>query len=129
MTKIESIESLDKVLHDINNFDIFFCLEGKLFLVEIFKNVVPKARRQKIIYSSLANSYLCKLLIKIKFKSEYASSIGSIISKLLLRIGDGIDKYIDNEYIHLPSNMVIYNIDADVGLDELIDGVFPKLKI
>ena len=47
---------------------------------------------------------------------------------MLLRIGYGTEEYIYNNYIRLPSNMIISNTNGDVGLNKLIDNVFSKLE-
>ena len=130
MMRKESIESLDKTLQDINNCNTLF--GGKVIVFGgDFRQVlpvVPKASKEEVINSSLANSYLWQHLIKIKLNQNMRAQLDLLFCELLLRIGDGIEDYVHNDYIQLPLNMVISNVDDDAGLDELINCVFPRLQ-
>ena len=72
MMRNESIESLDKILQDINNSDILFRDKVVVFGGDFMQvlPVVPRANRQEIVDSSLVNSYMWEQLIKIKLKQN-----------------------------------------------------------
>ena len=50
-----------------------------------------------------------------------------MVSNYLLRIGNGTEETIGDDYIHLPDDIVIGFTDTEVAVNKLIQDVFPSL--
>ncbi|KAH7522014.1 hypothetical protein FEM48_Zijuj07G0093000 [Ziziphus jujuba var. spinosa] len=130
MVKKEAIESLDKMLQDINECDLLFGGKVVVFGGDFRQvlPVVPKGTREEVINSSLVNSYLWPKLHKIKLSQNMRAQFDPLFSQYLLRIGDGVEEYIHDDYIKLPCQMIVPNVDKEDALDNLIKHVFLEIE-
>ena len=68
------------------------------------------------------------LLIKIKLIENMRARLDPTFSEFLLCIGDGKHEKNNDDYIRLPSNMIIPYEDDNISLQKLIKVVFPNIE-
>lgn len=96
-----------------------------------FRQVLPVVRhgtRTQITDATLQRSHLWEGIRKIRLNRNMRAQSNPWFSDFLLRVGNGMEKTIGNDYIRLPDDIVIPFTDKEACLDMLIDGVFPSLQ-
>uniref|UniRef100_A0A453R085 ATP-dependent DNA helicase n=1 Tax=Aegilops tauschii subsp. strangulata TaxID=200361 RepID=A0A453R085_AEGTS len=102
MTKRQAVETLDRLLQDIMECSLPF--GGKVVgFGGDFRQVLPVVTRGTRAQTD-------------PWFSEY-----------LLRIGNGTEETIGDDYVHLPEDIVIAYTDDDEPINKLIEDVFPSL--
>uniref|UniRef100_A0A453NDY7 ATP-dependent DNA helicase n=1 Tax=Aegilops tauschii subsp. strangulata TaxID=200361 RepID=A0A453NDY7_AEGTS len=102
MTKRQAVETLDRSLQDIMECSLPF--GGKVVVFDgDFRQVLPVVTRGTRAQTD-------------PWFSEY-----------LLRIGNGTEETIGDDYVHLPEDIVIAYTDDDEPINKLIEDVFPSL--
>ncbi|PON70500.1 DNA helicase Pif1-like [Trema orientale] len=131
MVHRHAIESLDKMLQDVNESSLPF--GGKVIVFGgDFRQVLPvvlKGRKEDIIKATLVQSYLWKSFTNIKLVQNMRAKSDTSFSEYLLRIGNGEEECDSLDRVQLPNNMIIPFKDQVVSLGELLDVVFPKLDV
>ena len=128
MTKRQAVETLDRSLQDIMESSLPFGGKVMVFGGD-FRQVLPLVTcgvRAQIIEATLQRSYLWENIRKIRLSSNIHSDPWFL--EYLLRIGNGTEETIGDDYIRLPNDIVIGYTDTDVVLQTLIQHVFPSLE-
>nr|XP_040256258.1 uncharacterized protein LOC120973983 [Aegilops tauschii subsp. strangulata] len=68
-----------------------------------------------------------KKIRKIRLTRNMRAQTDPWFSEYLLRIGDGTEETIGDDYVHLPEDIVIAYTDDDEPINKLIKDVFPSL--
>uniref|UniRef100_A0A452XTJ4 ATP-dependent DNA helicase n=1 Tax=Aegilops tauschii subsp. strangulata TaxID=200361 RepID=A0A452XTJ4_AEGTS len=102
MTKRQAVETLDRSLQDIMECSLPFGGKVVVFGGD-FRQVLPVVTRGTRAQTD-------------PWFSEY-----------LLRIGNGTEETIGDDYVHLPEDIVIAYTDDDEPINKLIEDVFPSL--
>ncbi|KAL5546675.1 hypothetical protein UlMin_006362 [Ulmus minor] len=107
------------MLQDINDCNLPF--GGKVVVFggdfhQVFL-VVPRGRKEEIININL-----------IKLTENMRARLDPTFSEFLLCIGDGKQEKNNDDYIRLPSNMIIPYEDDNISLQKLIKVVFPNIE-
>ncbi|KAL5575313.1 hypothetical protein UlMin_017012 [Ulmus minor] len=125
-----AIEALDIMLQDINDCNLSFGGKVVVFGGDFRQvlPVVPRGRKEEIINTSLVMSYIWPLLIKIKLTENMRARLDPTFLEFLLCIGDGKHEKNNDDYIRLPSNMIIPYEDDNISLQKLIKVVFPNIE-
>ena len=87
--------------------------------------VVTRGTRGQITDATLQRSYLWENIRKIRLSQNMRAQSDAWFSEYLLRIGNGTEETIGDDYIRLPNDIVIGYTDTDVVLQTLIQHVFP----
>ncbi|TVU21988.1 hypothetical protein EJB05_31660, partial [Eragrostis curvula] len=128
MTKRQSIECLDKSLQDIMGCDEPF--GGKIMVFGgDFRQVlpvVPRGTRAQITNATLQRSYIWDRIRKIRLTQNMRAQSDPLFSQYLLRVGDGVEVSVGDDYIRLPEEIVI-EYDEEKGIDKLVEDIFPNL--
>ncbi|KAK3188902.1 hypothetical protein Dsin_028463 [Dipteronia sinensis] len=129
MRKRQTIEALDKMMHDINDSGLPF--GGKVVVFgSDFRQVllvVPKATKEETINASLVNSYLWPMLEKIRLNENMRARLDPLFCEYLLRIGDGTEKSNGDKKIKLSTIMIIPYENENTSIHALINVVFPSI--
>ncbi|KAK3229163.1 hypothetical protein Dsin_001044 [Dipteronia sinensis] len=129
MCKRHTIETLDKMLQDINDSELLF--GGKVIVFGgDFCQILPvvlKTTGEETINASLVNSYLWPMLEQIKLIENMRAKFDYLFSQFLLRIGNGTEETDADEKIRLPAMMTIPYEDDETSLNTLLNLVFPNL--
>lgn len=130
MTRRQTVETLDRSLQDIMD-----CSEPFGGKVMVFGGdfrqvlpVVPRGTRAQITDATLQRSYIWEFVRKIRLKQNMRAQSDPWFSEYLLRIGNGIEPTISEDYVRLPEGIVIdYSEEEDKGIDSLTKTVFHGL--
>ncbi|XP_062227410.1 uncharacterized protein LOC133925529 [Phragmites australis] len=130
MTKRQAIEALDKSLRDImEKHDLPFGGKTIIFGGD-FRQVLPvvrKGTRAQIINATLRKSYLWENMQKLRLVRNMRAQSDPWFSKYLLRIGNGTEQTVKDDYVKIPNEIYVPYIGAESDIDNLIDRVFPML--
>ncbi|TVU14363.1 hypothetical protein EJB05_37826, partial [Eragrostis curvula] len=128
MTKRQSIECLDRSLQDIMGCNEPF--GGKIMVFGgDFRQVlpmVPRGTRAQITNATLQRSYIWDRIRKIRLTQNMRAQSDPLFSQYLLRVGDGVEESVGDDYIRLPEEIVI-EYDEEKGIDKLVEDIFPNL--
>ncbi|TVU03306.1 hypothetical protein EJB05_51153, partial [Eragrostis curvula] len=76
--------------------------------------------------ATLQRSYIWDRIRKIRLTQNMRAQSDPLFSQYLLRLGDGVEESVGNDYIRLPEEIVIeYN--EEKGIEKLIEDIFPDL--
>uniref|UniRef100_A0A453R0B5 ATP-dependent DNA helicase n=1 Tax=Aegilops tauschii subsp. strangulata TaxID=200361 RepID=A0A453R0B5_AEGTS len=129
MTKRQAVETLDRLLQDIMECSLPF--GGKVVgFGGDFRQVLPvvtRGTRAQITDATLLRSYLWQKIRKIRLTRNMRAQTDPWFSEYLLRIGNGTEETIGDDYVHLPEDIVIAYTDDDEPINKLIEDVFPSL--
>ncbi|XP_062208827.1 ATP-dependent DNA helicase PIF1-like [Phragmites australis] len=130
MTKRQAIEALDKSLRDImEKPDLPFGGKTIVFGGD-FRQVLPvvrKGTRAQIINATLLKSYLWENMQKLRLVRNMRAQSDPWFSKYLLRIGNGTEETVKDDYVKIPDEICVPYTSAESNIDNLIDRVFPML--
>ncbi|KAM3330338.1 hypothetical protein ACQJBY_026944 [Aegilops geniculata] len=130
MTKHQAVEALDRSLQDIMGCALPF--GGKIVVFGgDFRQVlpvVPKGTRAQIKDATIQRSYIWQKIHKINLTRNMRSRADPLFSEYLLRIGNGIEETIGDDYVRLPEDIVIGHTDDETAVNRLIKEVFPSLS-
>jgi len=90
--------------------------------------VVPRGTRAQVTDATLQRSYLWDKIRKIRLSQNMRAQSDPWFSEYLLRIGNGTEETIGDDYVRLPDDIVIAYTDTDVAVNRLISSVFPSLE-
>ena len=129
MTKHLCVETLDRSLQDIMECGLPF---GGKFMVfgGDFRQVLPvvtRGTRAQVTDATLQRSYLWEKIRKIRLSRNMRVQSDPWFLNYLLRIGNGTEEMIGDDYIRLPDDIVIGFTDTEVAVNKLIQDVFPSL--
>jgi hypothetical protein len=131
MTKRQAIEALDKSMRDIMD-KPGLPFGGKTIVFGgDFRQVLPvvrKGTRAQIINSTLRRSYLWGYMHQLRLVQNMRAQSDPWFSDYLLRIGNGVEETIDQDYVRLPSDICVPYTGEESNINDLIDVVFPMLE-
>jgi hypothetical protein len=126
MTHRFSIEAVDRLLQDLNSCSLPF--GGKIVVFGgDFRQVlpvVPRGNRSDVANASLVNSYPWNSFQRYKLHHNVRASTDSDFSNYLLQIGNGNGGINNEDYIQIPSDMVLPFVDERTSLLLLINQVY-----
>ncbi|XP_073362383.1 uncharacterized protein [Aegilops tauschii subsp. strangulata] len=129
MTKRQAVEALDRSLQDITG--VISPFGGKVIVLGgDFRQVLPVVRRgtrAQITDATLKKSYLWRCIKQIKLWRNMRAQSDPWFSDFLLRIGDGTEESIGQDYVRLPDESVVPYIDPKHSVSKLINVIFPSL--
>jgi hypothetical protein len=118
MTKRQADEALDRSLQDITGCRSQF--GGKVIVFGgDFRQVLPVVRRgtrAQIVNACLKKSYLWKDIKQIKLHRNMRAQSDPWFSDFLLRIGNGTEESVGEDYVRLPEDIVIGYTDSDASV-------------
>ncbi|XP_024312150.1 uncharacterized protein LOC100833043 isoform X2 [Brachypodium distachyon] len=129
MTKRQAVETLDRSLQDIMECPLPFGGKVVVFGGD-FRQVLPvvtRGTRAQITDAALLRSHLWENIRKIRLTRNMRAQDGPWFSEYLLRIGNGTEETIGDDYIRLPDDIVIGYTEDDRAINRLIEQVFPSL--
>uniref|UniRef100_A0A8I6X311 ATP-dependent DNA helicase n=1 Tax=Hordeum vulgare subsp. vulgare TaxID=112509 RepID=A0A8I6X311_HORVV len=129
MTKRQAVETLDRSLHDIMECALPFGGKVVVFGGD-FRQVLPvvtRGTRAQITDATLLRSYLWEKICKIRLTRNMRAQTDPWFSEYLLRIGNGTEKTIGDDYVCLPEDIVITYTEDEKQVNKLIEDVFPSL--
>jgi hypothetical protein len=129
MTKRQAVETLDRSLQDIMDCPLPFGGKVVVFGGD-FRQVLPvvtRGTRAQITDATLLRSYLWEKTRKIHLTRNMRAQDDPWFSKYLLRIGNGAEETIGDDYVRLPDDIVIGYTEDEKAINTLIDDVFPSL--
>ena len=130
ITKHQAVETLVRSQQDIMESTLPF--GGKVVVFGgYFRQVLPvvtRGTRAQITDATLQRSYLWENIRKIQLSLNMRAHSDPWFSEYLLRIGNGTEESIGDDYVRIPNDIVIGYTDTDVALQTLIQHVFPSLK-
>ena len=131
MIKRQAIEALDKSMRDImEKPDLPFGGKTVVFGGD-FRQVLPvvrKGTRAQIINATLRRSYLWDNMRQLRLVRNMRAQSDPWFSEFLLRIGNGVEETIEQDYVKLPSEICVPYTGAESNIEDLIDIVFPMLE-
>jgi len=130
MTKRQAVETLDRSLQDIMESTLPFGGKVMVFGGD-FRQVLPvvtRGTRGQITDVTLQRSYLWENIRKIRLSRNMRAQSDPWFSEYLLRIGNGTEETIGDDYVRLPNDIVIGYTEADESVQTLIQHVFPSLE-
>ncbi|XP_044444071.1 ATP-dependent DNA helicase PIF1 [Triticum aestivum] len=129
MTKRQEVEALDRSLRDIMGCVIPFGGKVVVFGGD-FRQVLPvvlRVTRAQITDATLQSSYLWEKIRQIRLTRNMRAQTDPWFSKYLLRIDNGTEETIGDDYVRLPDDIVIGYTPGDAPVMKLIEHVFPSL--
>jgi len=109
MTKRQAVETLDRSLQDIMESSLPFGGKVMVFGGD-FRQVLPvvtRGTRAQITEATLQRSYLWENIRKIRLSRNMRAQSDPWFSEYLLRIGNGTEETIGDDYVRLPNDIVI----------------------
>ncbi|XP_020999390.2 uncharacterized protein LOC110281460 [Arachis duranensis] len=129
MANKESVQSLDRTLRDILANDMPF--GGKVMVMGgDFRQVlpvVPKGSKSQMISASIVKSQLWASTKILHLRQNMRSSNDHVFAEYLMRIGDGIEPTIHEDFVRIQANMAI-SWEGETSLHKLIEEIFPNLQ-
>jgi hypothetical protein len=129
MTKRQAVEALDRSLQDITGVGSPF--GGKVIVLGgDFRQVLPVVRRgtrAQVTDATLKRSHLWNDIKQIKLWRNMRARFDPWFSDFLLRIGDGTEASIGQDYVRLPEEIVVAYTDSKNSVSKLINDIFPSL--
>nr|XP_051229452.1 uncharacterized protein LOC127347285 [Lolium perenne] len=129
MTKRQAVETLDRSLQDIMGCPLPFGGKVVVFGGD-FRQVLPvvtRGIRAQITDATLLKSYLWEKIRKIRLTRNMRAQTDPWFSEYLLRIGNGTEETISDDYVRLPDDIVIGYTEDGKAINKLIEDVFPSL--
>jgi hypothetical protein len=129
MTKRQAVETLDRSLQDIMGCPLPFGGKVVVFGGD-FRQVLPvvtRGTRAQITDATLLKSYLWDKIRKIRLTLNMRAQTDPWFSEYLLRIGNGTEDTIGDDYVRLPDDIVIGYTEDGKAINKLIEDVFPSL--
>jgi ATP-dependent DNA helicase PIF1 len=129
MTKRQAVETLDRSLQDIMECPLPFGGKVVVFGGD-FRQVLPvvtRGTRAQITDATLLRSYLWEKTHKIHLTRNMRAQDDPWFSEYLLRIGNGTEDTISDDYVRLPDDIVISYTEDEKAINTLIEDVFPSL--
>ncbi|XP_062208910.1 uncharacterized protein LOC133917933 [Phragmites australis] len=130
MTKRQAVETLDRSLQDIMGCSQLFGGKVMVFGGD-FRQVLPvvtRGTRAQITDATLQRSYIWEKIRKIQLTRNMRAQSDPWFSEYLLRIGNGTEETIGDDYVRLPNDIVVGYSIAEESIDKLIEFVFPDLQ-
>ncbi|KAL6603039.1 hypothetical protein ACP70R_043400 [Stipagrostis hirtigluma subsp. patula] len=130
MTRRQAVEALDRSMQDIMGCSSPFGGKVVVFGGD-FRQVLPVVRRgtkAQIIDATIQKSYLWKEIEIIKLWRNMRAQSDPWFSDFLLRIGNGTEETIGEDYVRLPEQIVIDHTNPEVAINKLISDVFPSIE-
>jgi len=130
MIRRQAVECLDRSLQDIMGCTLPFGGKVMVFGGDFRQvlPVVPRGNRAQVTDASLQRSYLWDNMHKIRLTRNMRAQTDPWFSSYLLRIGNGTEETIRDDYVRLPEDIVIgYTHDNEDSINMLIQNVFPSL--
>ncbi|KAL6896782.1 hypothetical protein ACP4OV_007354 [Aristida adscensionis] len=130
MTKRQVIETLDRSLQDIMDCTLPFGGKVMVFGGD-FRQVLPvviRGTKAQITDATLQRSYLWENMRKIRLSRNMRAQFDPWFSDYLLRIGNGTEPTIGDDYVRLPDDIVIGYTDTEDSINKHIVDVFPSLE-
>jgi ATP-dependent DNA helicase PIF1 len=90
--------------------------------------VVTRGTRAQVTDATLQRSYLWDKIRKIRLSRNMRAQSDPWFSEYLLRIGNGTEETIGDDYVRLLDDIVIGYTDTEVAVNKLIQDVFPSLE-
>ncbi|XP_024984009.1 uncharacterized protein LOC112519920 [Cynara cardunculus var. scolymus] len=113
MAKRQEIAALDRTMQDIT---------GQVLLV------MRHDTQAHIVNSSLRMSPMWSSIKKLRLTINMRALTDPWFSDFLLRVSDGNEESIDENFIHIPDDMAIPYTNKNELKDALIDAIFPSLQ-
>ncbi|XP_029143216.1 uncharacterized protein [Arachis hypogaea] len=129
MANKESVQSLDRTLRDILANDMPFG-EKVMVMGGDFRQVlpvVPKGSKSQMISASIVKSQLWASTKILHLRQNMRSSNDHVFAEYLMRIGDGIEPTIHEDFVRIQANMAI-PWEGETSLHKLIEEIFPNLQ-
>lgn len=129
MTKRQAVETLDRSLQDIMGCPLPFGGKVVVFGGD-FRQVLPvvtRGTRAQITDATLLRSYLWEKIRKIRLTCNMRAQADPWFSEYLLRIRNGTEETIGDDYVRLPNDIVIAYTEDETAMNKLIEDVFPSL--
>nr|XP_051207578.1 uncharacterized protein LOC127323481 [Lolium perenne] len=129
MTKRQAVETLDRSLQDIMECPLPFGGKVVIFGGD-FRQVLPvvtSGTRAQITDATLLRSYLWEKTRKIRLTRNMRAQADPWFSEYLLKIGNGTEETIGDDYVRLPDDIVIRYTEDEKAINTLIENVFPSL--
>ncbi|XP_066311401.1 uncharacterized protein [Miscanthus floridulus] len=131
MTKRKCVETIDRSLQDIIECALPF--EGKIMVFggdfSQVLHVVPRETRAQITDATVQRSYLWEKVRKIRLSRNMRAQSDPWFSEYLLRIGNGTEETIGDDYVQLPDDIVIGYTDMEVAINKLRGQTIPNVGI
>lgn len=127
MTKRQAVEALDSSMRDIMaRPDLPF--GGKTVVFgEDFRQALPvvrKGTRSQITDATLRKSYLWENMRQLRLVRNMRAQSDPWFSDYLLRVGNGTEDTVDDDYIRLPDEICVPYTGDTTDIDKLIESVF-----
>ncbi|KAL4567974.1 hypothetical protein LXL04_023572 [Taraxacum kok-saghyz] len=130
MAKRQAVEALDRTMQDITDTNLLF--GGKIMVMGgDFRQVLPvvkRGTRAQIVDSSLRMSPLWSSIKRLRLTLNMRAVTDPWFYDFLLRVGDGDEETIDDNFIRIPDDMAIPYTDKAKSMDALFDAIFPSLQ-
>ncbi|KAL4583975.1 hypothetical protein LXL04_008563 [Taraxacum kok-saghyz] len=130
MAKRQAIEALDRTMQDISGNSLPF--GGKIVVFGgDFRQVLPVIRRgtrAQIVDASLRMSPLWPSIRRLRLRINMRAVTDPWFSDFLLRVGDGEEATVEDNFIRIPDDMAIPYVDKSTSVDALISEIFPSLQ-
>jgi ATP-dependent DNA helicase PIF1 len=129
MTKRQCVEVLDRSLRDIMECTQPFGGKVMLFGGD-FRQVLPvvtRGTRAQITDATLLRSYIWGSVRHMRLTQNMRAQSDKWFAEYLLRIGNGTEETIGEDYVRLPDDILVDPHSDDISIDALIDRVFPNL--
>jgi hypothetical protein len=129
MRKRQAVETLDRSLQDIMDCDEPFGGKVVLFGGDFRQvlPVVPRGTQAQITDATLQRSHIWDKIHKIRLSQNMRAQSDPWYSNFLLRIDNGLEESDANDYVRLPSDIMV-EYKSEESIDILISHVFPDLK-
>ncbi|CAI9266057.1 unnamed protein product [Lactuca saligna] len=130
MAKRSALEALDDLLQDLMDSTEIF--GGKVVVLggdfRQTLSVVRNGNKSNTIAVCLTNSHLWQSLSLLQLDEKMRLFLDPMFTNFLLRIGDGKEISDDNDFVTLPTQIVIQNNATTNQLNVLIDYVYPNIS-
>ncbi|XP_057778295.1 uncharacterized protein LOC130998777 [Salvia miltiorrhiza] len=128
MANRKAVEALNLLLQDLMENQLLF--GGKtVVLGGDFRQTIPIVRRgsrEEIVDACLVFSSIWLLIRKIHLTQNMRAMEDPVFTDLLLRVGEGIEPNVHDDYINLPDDMCLSYHGSDSPLDTLVNEIFPS---
>ncbi|KAL7117461.1 hypothetical protein ACP275_03G072900 [Erythranthe tilingii] len=131
MANRHTVEAFEFLLSDLC--DSPFPFGGKIVLFGgDFRQTLPivaGGSRDLLIGASLVSSVLWQDIRRLQLSENMRAKTDPDFANLLLRVGNGVETFMFDNNIRLPSHMLVPFVDETTSLDCLIGHVYPDLNI
>ncbi|XP_076916913.1 uncharacterized protein LOC143576771 [Bidens hawaiensis] len=130
MAKRQAIEAVNRTLQDIIGVRLPF--GGKIMVMGgDFRHVLSVIKRDtqaQTVDSSFRMSPLWHVTKKMLLTINMRALNDSWFSDFILRVGDGTEESIDENFIRIPDDMVIPFTSKENSIKELFNAIFPSIQ-